>query len=165
MNCEVCGAKLTGDDAVCPECGAEVAETAPAPTRSKPRSPKAKAGAPGPSTVAVPKSVFTHGAALVVGLLLGAMFFGGPAEKRASRSASMRGGTMPVGHPVTDPVTKAPPLTEEQMRQGPPPGHPAMNGMPSTTMPGSAESEPAARAAKTTQPAPASPSKTEESEP
>jgi len=140
MDCEVCGAKLAEDAAVCPECGAELLIKAAPPV---PRKQRKTANAPARNTIAVPSWVITHAVAVAIGLLLGAVFFGGPSEQVSRPPASMSGAAMPAGHPTTGVTTKAPPLTEEQMRKGLPPGHPAMgSAMPGTADDATTESAP-----------------------
>jgi DNA-directed RNA polymerase subunit RPC12/RpoP len=120
MTCESCGAKVAGNEIECPECGSTVTVKAtPKPVRAK---EAAQARAASRSRVA---PVISHSVVLLVGILLGAVLFGGPPRKTESAPAGAQSGmTTPfAGHPAVPPGKKAPPLTEEQMRQGMPAGH------------------------------------------
>lgn len=123
MTCESCGAKVAGNEVECPECGSTVTpKAAPKPVRARATAP---ARAAARSRVA---PVITHGVALLAGILLGAVLFGGPPKKAESATTEPQGGmTTPfAGHPAVPSGKKAPPLTEEQMRQGMPAGHAPM---------------------------------------
>jgi DNA-directed RNA polymerase subunit RPC12/RpoP len=142
MTCESCGAKVASNEIECPECGSTVTvKVTPKPPRARVATPARTA----PRSRVAP--LLTHGGALLVGVLLGAVLFGGPPKKTDVTVTGSGGGLTAevpfAGHPAVPSGRKAPPLTEEQMRQGMPAGHVPMP--PATGMGG--ESGPESRPA------------------
>jgi hypothetical protein len=105
-------------DAECAGCGARLGE----PRRATRKEPA-------PATAGPWNPVLTHAVALssgvLLGVLLGALLFGGPRRSTTPDASDM----MPFpGHPAIAEGRKAPPLTEEQIREwmsGNMPAHPS----------------------------------------
>ncbi len=121
MTCESCGAKLAIHDTECPECGSEVERK----VIRKTMAPKPASAPARPKRRRLMGPLATHAGALVAGVLIGAVLFGGAPAREATPagagSAGMAG--LPPNHPPVTGTRKAPPLSDEQMRRGMPAGH------------------------------------------
>jgi len=114
MECPRCGMAVEPGDTECAGCGARLGE------------PKARASKEPARPASGPwHPVLTHAVVLALGVLLGAVLFGGP---RRGTTPTAPGGMLFPGHPAVTEGRKAPPLTEEQIREamsGTMPAHPS----------------------------------------